>query len=437
MPGNSIPENPRVLFVDDEPNILGAMRRMIRMHRPSWNIICAQSGESALEFLDENPIDVVVSDMMMPGMTGGQLLENVRQRFPDTLRIALSGQVGLPQVLESIRGVHQYVSKPCTAEALAEKIETALEAASFILDREFRERVANPSLIPVQASVYERLILELEKTEPSLDVIVDQIKQDISLTATMLSLVSSPFFGLPRKLESITEAFSMLGLEVISGILPSSLLSPQQHAGIPGFSLELLNDHSRRVRSVSVQLAIHAGASREVVSRSFISGMLHDFGKIILATTSPHEFSEAVDLVKKKHCTLSQAEREVMGTTHSEVGAYYLALLGLDRKIVHAVRNHHHWSEFDMSESMFLHIADVMDHQCVRVQQRQTNHCFTPEMVASGESSAMLFSWGEYIQKHWDESKHGVSFHSGRLAEAIGAGCQTSARQPLQTRSMT
>lgn len=437
MPGNSIPENPRVLFVDDEPNILGAMRRMIRMHRPSWTILCAQSGESALECLDENPVDVVVSDMMMPGMTGGQLLEKVRQRFPGTLRIALSGQVGLPQVMESIRCVHHYISKPCSAEALAEKIETALEAGSFIPDRQLREHVANPAFIPVQASVFERLMLEFEKPDPSLEVIVDQIKQDISLTATMLSLVSSPFFGLPRKLESITEAFSMLGLEVITGILPSSLLSPQERAGTPGFSLELLNDHSRRVRSVAGQLAIHAGASREVASRSFISGMMHDFGKTILATTCAQKFSEAVDLVEKRHCTLSQAEREVLGTTHAEVGAYFLALQGLDRNIVQAVRNHHHWSEFDMSEVMFLHIADVMDHQCVRLQQRHTNHCFSPEMVASDESAAMLFSWGGYIQKNWDESKHGVSFDSGRLADAIGASCRTSARQFLQARSNT
>ena len=432
-----MPDNPRVLFVDDEPNILGAMRRMIRMHRPSWNILCAQSGESALECLNENPVDVVVSDMMMPGMTGGELLEKIRQRFPGTLRIALSGQVGLPEVLESIRCVHHYISKPCSAETLAEKIETALEAGSFIPDRQLRERVANPASIPVQASIHERLMTELEKPEPSIEVIIDQLKQDISLTATMLSLVSSPFFGLSRKLESISQAFSMLGLEVIRGILPSSLLSPQEHAGIPGFSLELLNDHSRRVRSVAGQLAIHAGASREVASRSFISGMMHDFGKTILATTCAQKFSEAVDLVEKRPCTLCQAEQDVLGTTHAEVGAYFLALLGLDRKIVHAVRNHHNWSEFDMSETMFLHVADVMDYHCVRVQQRQTNHCFTPEMVASGESSAMLFSWGEYIQKHWDESKHGVSFDSGRLADAIGAGCRTSARQSLQARSNT
>jgi len=81
----------RILFVDDEPNILAGLKRQLRSQRKEWEMAFAESGEAALDMLSETPFDVVVSDMRMPGMDGAELLNRVKERYPETVRIILSG----------------------------------------------------------------------------------------------------------------------------------------------------------------------------------------------------------------------------------------------------------------------------------------------------------------------------------------------------------
>jgi YesN/AraC family two-component response regulator len=83
---------PHILFVDDEPRILGGMRRMLRTYRDRWDMSFAEGGEAALVALRDRPCDVIISDYRMPGMNGAQLLEHVRSEFPATARVILSGQ---------------------------------------------------------------------------------------------------------------------------------------------------------------------------------------------------------------------------------------------------------------------------------------------------------------------------------------------------------
>ena len=90
----------KILFVDDEPNVLSGLRRMLRPMSQEWKTEFCEGGPQALAILETNPFDVIVSDMRMPGMSGDQLLEAVRERHPHMVRVILSGQCdkesGLP-----------------------------------------------------------------------------------------------------------------------------------------------------------------------------------------------------------------------------------------------------------------------------------------------------------------------------------------------------
>jgi YesN/AraC family two-component response regulator len=81
----------RILFVDDEVNMLQGLRRMLNTMRHEWDMVFVESGQEALALLAQTPCDVIVSDMRMPGMDGVQLLTQVMERFPLTVRIILSG----------------------------------------------------------------------------------------------------------------------------------------------------------------------------------------------------------------------------------------------------------------------------------------------------------------------------------------------------------
>ncbi len=117
----------RVLLVDDEESVTRCMSMALR--KSPLRIQCANSGLEALELLGKGPFDVVVSDERMPGMAGSELLTQVRSRYPETVRIILSGQASLEAAVRAINNaeIYRYLMKPCSAQELASTIQEALE----------------------------------------------------------------------------------------------------------------------------------------------------------------------------------------------------------------------------------------------------------------------------------------------------------------------
>lgn len=111
-----------ILFVDDEPNVINGLKRMLFSMRNEWEISFANSGEDALNKMNSGSIDVIVTDMKMPQMNGSQLLEIVMKKFPTTVRIILSGQYDNEVEIKSSNIAHQFIEKPCNAEVLKSEI---------------------------------------------------------------------------------------------------------------------------------------------------------------------------------------------------------------------------------------------------------------------------------------------------------------------------
>jgi YesN/AraC family two-component response regulator len=108
----------RILFVDDEPMVLKGLQRTLRKMRDVWEMAFASSAQEALAILDNNPMDVIISDMKMPEMDGTQLLAQVKQRHPHVVRLILSGHVEQETTIKSVQFAHQCLSKPCDVEVL-------------------------------------------------------------------------------------------------------------------------------------------------------------------------------------------------------------------------------------------------------------------------------------------------------------------------------
>ena len=124
----------RILFVDDEPNVLGGLRRMLYPLRDQWRMVFAGSGREALERLEESAFDVLVTDVRMPEMGGAELLEEVRKRFPQTIRIVLSGTTESDLTLRTATLAHQYLCKPCDAATLRSTLERACSVREMLED---------------------------------------------------------------------------------------------------------------------------------------------------------------------------------------------------------------------------------------------------------------------------------------------------------------
>jgi CheY-like chemotaxis protein len=125
----------RVLFVDDEPNVLDSIRRQLRK---SVDIHTAASGDEALQLLKElGPVALVVSDMRMPGMTGAELLTRVRELYPDTVRMILSGQADLESTISAVNDGHvfRFLTKPCGEDSLRSAVAAGIEQYQLVTTR--------------------------------------------------------------------------------------------------------------------------------------------------------------------------------------------------------------------------------------------------------------------------------------------------------------
>jgi DNA-binding NtrC family response regulator len=117
----------RILFVDDEQRVLDGLRRMLRAMRNEWEMEFATSGSSALQALDTQSFDVLVTDMRMPEMDGLTLLIQVSSKHPHVLRVALSGQSEMEAKVCSSGLVHSYLAKPCPATELTQTVRGLLK----------------------------------------------------------------------------------------------------------------------------------------------------------------------------------------------------------------------------------------------------------------------------------------------------------------------
>ncbi len=353
----------RVLFVDDEPNVLDGLRRTLRHLRDQWQMEFASGGEQALALLQQREFDVVISDMRMPGIDGAELLSRVAKNYPATIRIILSGQSNQERVLRVVGPAHQFLSKPSDSQEIQEKIEAVCRLQSAVRDRRLVEVTSRIESLPSLPYVFCTLVKELQRCDPDLPYIASLISNDIAMTAKVMQLVNSSFFGLSQRFSSPLEAVTYLGLERIRPLALSACIFSQLSSAsaiLPW--LDELTDHSLMVGLAAQRIAERLGAEERVCEEAFLAGMLHNVGKLILMTRLTDEYNVVRQMAKQSLKPECEIEREVIGTSHAELGGYILSLWGLSQEVVAAAAWHHtptdsgdsHWSLLSL-----VHVADA------------------------------------------------------------------------------
>ena len=189
--------------------------------RDEWEINFAPGGKEALEWMESHPVDVIISDMQMPGMDGAQLLYEVLKSHPDTVRIILSGHADREMILRSVRPAHQYLSKPCNADILKSTIQRACNLRESLADEEMKKLISKMDTLPSLPSLYIEIMKEIQSPDSSIKRVATIIEKDMGMSAKILQLVNSAFFGVPRHISSPVQAVTMLGLEMIKALVLS------------------------------------------------------------------------------------------------------------------------------------------------------------------------------------------------------------------------
>jgi putative nucleotidyltransferase with HDIG domain len=353
----------RILFVDDEPRLLEGLQRMLRPQRKQWDMAFAASGPEALSILESGRFDMIVTDMRMPGMDGAQLLEEVQKRFPGVIRVVLSGYVERDAALRAAPVAHQFLAKPCDPAMLLAVLERSCSSTSGLADDTTRWVVGAIGKLPSLPSTCACLTTALQDADVSLAEVGGIIERDVGMTAKVLQLVNSAFFGLVHEVATVRGAVGVLGLDTLQQLVLTVEIfrTFRLERSIPGFSLDAFEHHSHFAARIAALLP----APKAVSSAAVVAALLHDTGKLILASHLPDQFELALCKSRNENRPLHSVERELTGTSHAEIGAYLLDLWGLPQTIVDAVARHHRppLSEHPTKELDVLaitHIADAL-----------------------------------------------------------------------------
>ncbi|MBW8461613.1 HD domain-containing phosphohydrolase [Acidovorax sp.] len=275
-----------VLCVDDEPSILAALKRVLRSE--DCQVLQAGSGAEALTLLEQHPVDVVVSDMRMPAMDGAQLLAQVRQRWPHTARVLLTGYADMNATITAINEgqIYRYIHKPWDENELRLTIRQAAERQ--LLERE-RTRL--------QALTHEQNE-ELKALNIGLEQRVDERTSELRQANEQLR----------RNYLTSIKIFSNL-MELRSGVL----------AG-----------HGKRTASLSRKVAQAMGLPEEVLQDVFVAGLLHDVG-----------FMALPDAILSKPVGKLTAEEMTSYQRHPVLGAQSFMALDDHQAVAAIIRSHH------------------------------------------------------------------------------------------------
>src|SRR5471030_1139844 len=233
---------PTLLCVDDEPNILSALRRLFRAR--GYRVLLAEGGAEGLRILEQESVDLVISDMRMPEMDGARFLAQVRQRWPDTLRLLLTGYSDIQSIQDAINcgEIYRYITKPWDDNDIVLLVRHALERRALEQDK----------------LRLEALTLRQNEQLKSLN---HNLEAQVEARTRQLKVAHEAALSANHKLKS-----NFTTIKIFSSMLEMRANNASGHA--------------RLVANLARQIAIKLELDAKEVQDLFIAALLHDIGKI-------------------------------------------------------------------------------------------------------------------------------------------------------------
>jgi HD-like signal output (HDOD) protein/CheY-like chemotaxis protein len=325
--------------VDDERAILNSLRRLFE--EADFDVYTAISGQEALVLLEENTVDVVLSDMRMPEMDGYTLLLEIRNKYPCILRTIISGYTEEKTMLKAILkgAATKYFVKPWSNEELLEQINQMLKTQEVLYSKRILNYLNPINELPTLRSSFATVINMIE-SESNIDDIVNEIGRDPAISTMLLHVANSAMYGV--KTGSIKQAVIYLGLNNLKTLMYSmSIINTTNKSKEEKNYIESIWEHSMLTNKI-MHAIYHNLLNRKVPEEGYSVGLVHNIGLVILVT---YNFTECVICAQKieyKGCHSSDIELEQFCVTHEEMGAYLIQWWNLPYVYVESALYHHH-----------------------------------------------------------------------------------------------
>ena len=352
----------QILLVDDEKQILNALQRTF--YGKGYRILAASSGAQALKIMEEEQVDLIISDVRMPHMNGYELLKIVKKKYPSTIRVILSGYTDSALIVKIQREslAKRYLYKPWKNQEILKIAEQLFRVEKILKDKNLLEFINKIEYLPSTGMIYNKVNTQIQK-DVSIDEIAKVIESDQSIAAKILQVANSAMYGL--KTGSVQQAISYLGLNNVKYIILSAITFNNVKGKA---NLRLNNDinmlwkHS--VSTNQILTSLYRGIFGKKIPEIYSSlGLLHDIGKVVLITNFVDRYMKAAESIKDKKDKIYYYEQmSFTDVSHEEIGAYLLNWWELPNGLVEAVLYHHKPLDdnvIDKEIVALLNIADV------------------------------------------------------------------------------
>jgi HD-like signal output (HDOD) protein len=356
----------RMLIVDGDLVTLKKVQSDLSQLRSDWQIDLAENGRLAWDRLQQSEFDALVCGPKLQGMNCLELLERARDHQPSQFRLASTDRAEQDAALRLLGIAHQVVAYPLDAPSLVARISRAFELRTKLEDAQIRAVLAQIHKLPSLPPLYLELLEELRDEEVSVSRISQLVSRDLGMSTKMLQLVNSAYFGIPHAVQRMEEAVTYIGIDMLRVlVLTLQVFSLFDVSRVKGFSFDKLWKHSWRVGALARKIAAIEGWEQNRADEAFMSGLLHDLGKLLLVTGLAPRYQEVAHEMEKVLMPDWEAEQKVLGVTHADLGAYLLSMWGLPDPVVETVLWHHQpgaVSDSELTQVALVHIANAIDH---------------------------------------------------------------------------
>lgn len=351
-----------IIVVGDALQSERALFKQLGDLTPDWRMTHVAGAGEALAAFDDNAIDVVIG-----GLAEGGLFRELEESHPKTVRFVVAEIAQQKEVMGLVSVVHQFISLPCEARVFRDAVNRACHMEEAMRKEKIGRIIGRMDNLPALPDLYLELVERMRDPECSIDQIGEIVARDISMTARILKLVNSAFFGLRRQVSSPNEAVNYLGMDAIKALVLSiNAFAKYENCSLGGIALEPLWNHSLLTAGFAKAVASAKRGGTFHAEDAFVAGMLHDAGKLVLAANFSAEYSEVVASIPEGEEGLLAAEERTFGANHAEIGGHLLALWGLPDAIVDAVTWHHQpqrCANQSFGPLVCVHTANVWAHE--------------------------------------------------------------------------
>ena len=279
----------------------------------------------------------------------------------------LTGHADDESIMKTVGVVHQFLAKPADPDFLKQVITRASVLQDLMKDKGLKRLISGIGVLPTLPETYARLQQTIKDPEAGLADVAAVIEQDLAMSAKVLQLVNSAFFGLYKQIESPVRAVNLLGLDTIKAlVLGVGIFNEMAPAGKGRFNVSGLFDHSFAVAAYAKRIAQDCDLDQENMDHCFTGGLLHDVGKLLLYSRRPEKYEQAIEIAETGELRMDQAARQVFGAGHDDAGGYLIGLWGLPGPIVEGITFHHRLADYpdlDLCPVLVIHVADWIHHR--------------------------------------------------------------------------